>query len=387
MEPAESKTTLVCVDECSQENAVSDIFLERRSCIVCNHSEFKTVNSFRKFPIMAISNNYMIEYFFDFVLIACDNCTCLQLKNQVDPSILYSDVYMSSYFSPSWKDHHSTFANFILNNTTNFSFLEIGANRGDLYKLLSNEKNIHYTTLDMFQHPELPPEVTFIHGDCNSFNFSGFTTVIASHVFEHLYSPRTFIENLRKVNVSEVFISIPNFDTLLQEQSPILIHSQHIYYCGFDYIVYMFSLFNYRYDKYFVFDGNFKSHMFKFVLDTTISPLPTPSTNIQLFNDIYIEKIQRIKNFPIPPNCYIAPSGIYGQFLYYFLNNNKNIVGFLDNNSERHGKKLYGTDKLVFDPQKIDYMSVIILLCDCPYKQEIMKQLRSFNKECRFIEL
>ena len=376
-----------CVDTLLFEKRICDLFLQRKFCIVCNHSDFTIINSFLQFPIMAVSNDSVVEQFFDFILLSCDNCNCLQSKNMIDPSILYSDVYMNSYFSPTWIDHHEVFSKFILNNTNNVSFLEIGANRGDLYNLLSKGNSITYTNLDMFQHPDLSPEVRFIRGNCASFDFTGFTTVIASHVFEHLYTPLTFIENLRKAEVSEVFISIPNFDILLNEKSLIMIHSQHIFYCGYEYISYMFSLFNYRCDTFFSYNGNFKSYMFKFVLDNTISSKPVPSTNIKLYKDIYVSKIKHIQDFQAPPNCYITPSGIYGQFIYYFLRNKDNIIGFLDNNLQRHGKKLYGTDKTVFNPQNIDYNNSIILLCDCPYKEELKKQLQSYKKECNIIEI
>lgn len=364
------------VDVPSFKDVLKRISLNRTLCIICNHHEFETINSFPHFPIMAISNELAREHFFDFTIIACNRCNCLQLKYQVDLSILYSDVYMNSYFSPSWKDHHEQFSNFIITNTNVSSFLEIGANRGDLYKLLSKEKTIDYTTLDMFKHSELPSEIKFLHGNCESFDFTGFKAIILSHVFEHLYSPRTFIANFRKANVHEVFISIPNFDQLLEQQSIQLLHSQHIFYCGIEYIIYLFSLFNYRCNKHTLYNGNFKSNMIHFVSDYGMSPLPIPSTQIHLYKEIYVNKIQQIQQFQVPLNCYIAPSGVYGQFFYYFLNKKDNILGFLDNNIQRHNKKLYGTDKLVYSPHNIDYHNVTVIICECPYKEEIIYGLR-----------
>ena len=355
---------------------VKRISLNKAYCIICNHSEFETINSFAHFPIMAISNDLAIEQFFDFTLIACSRCNCLQLKHHIDPSILYSDMYMNSYFSPSWKDHHIYFSEFIVTNTNNCSFLEIGANRGDLYNLLSKEKSIDYTTLDMFKHSELSSDVRFVHGNCESFDFTGFTSIILSHVFEHLYSPRTCIANFRKANVYEVFISIPNFDQLLREQSLQLLHSQHIFYCCIDYIIYLFSLFNYRCNKHTIYNGNFKSNMFHFISDNEMSPLPIPSMSIQLYKEIYVDTVQKIQQLQFPPNCYIAPSGIYGQFFYYFLNQKENVLGFLDNNTERHNKKLYGTDKLVYSPHAIDYQNSTIIICKCPYQNEIIHGLK-----------
>jgi hypothetical protein len=125
--------------------------------------------------------------------------------------------------------------------------------------------------------------------------------------------------------------------------------------------------------------------MFKFVFDFTTVPLDIPSTNIQLYKDIYIDKVASIRNTVLPPNTYIIPSGIYGQFVYYFLRDKINVIGFLDNNSQRHNKKLYGTDKLVYNPRSINYSTATILVCDCPYKDEIVTGLKAICDSILFL--
>jgi hypothetical protein len=114
-------------------------------------------------------------------------------------------------------------------------------------------------------------------------------------------------------------------------------------------------------------------------------PTSIPSTNIQLFKDIYINKIQSISSINIPPNSYIIPSGMYGQFLYHTISKKENIIGFLDNNSDRHGKKLYGTDKMVFNPVLIDYTNVNVIVCECPYKDEIITGLKNIHPTIQYI--
>ena len=348
----------------------------RTSCIICSNTDFQILNTFPTFPIMAISNNTVSEYYYDYTLIVCNICKCLQLKNLVDPYILYSDIYMNSSFSPSWIDHHEHFSKFIINNTDENNFLEVGANKGHLYLNMMKERDVIFTTLDMYKHKDLPEGIQFIEGNCETFDYKGFPTIILSHVFEHLYSLKKFIENIYAANVTSIFISIPNFDLLLKEQSPLLIHSQHTFFCGFDYILYIFSLYNYRCINSYMYNGNFKSMMFKFIRDPTIIPLKIPTTNIQLYKDIYINKIDKIYNTEIPSNSYIMPSGVYGQLYYYHIKDKGHIVGFLDNNIERHNNRLYGTDKSVYLPSSIDYNIATIIVCDCPYKNEIILGLK-----------
>ena len=359
--------------------------IKRSSCVICDNRDLELIISCSKFPIMAISNNEILDQFFDLTIIACTRCRCVQLQNLIDIEVLYSNIYMNSTFSPSWADHHSVFSKFILNNTDDVSFLEIGANKGDLYKSMVKEKRVNFTVLDMFKHDDLPSEIQFVEGNCEEFNFNGFKTIILSHVFEHLYSLNTFIKNIQSCGVLSVFISIPDFDLLLKEKSIIMLHSQHTFYCGLDYIIYIFSLYNYRCENYFSYNGNFKSTMIKYVLDYSSEKLLLPSTNLQLIKELYIDKVAYLNNFEIPMNTYIAPAGIYGQYIYYFLNNKDNILGFLDNNKERHGKYLYGTNKLVYSPLNIDYNASTVLLCNCPYKDEIVLGLKNICPSVRFI--
>jgi hypothetical protein len=250
---------------------------------------------------------------------------------------------------------------------------------------MSTKRDIKYKTVDMFKNEDLPSEIEYIQGNCETFDFVGYDNIILSHVFEHLYCPNMFIENIQKCKVSTVFISIPNFELLLHEKSNILIHSQHTYYCGFDYIIYMFSLYNYKCESFYKYEGEFKSIMFKFVLEYNSELILLPKTDTMLYKQIYIDKFEHLNSIEIPINSYIIPSGIYGQFCYYFLKNKENIVGFLDNNEKRHNKKLYGTNKNTYSPLNIDYHNSTIILCDCPYKDEIINGLNKIANSINFI--
>ena len=87
----------------------------------------------------------------------------------------------------------------------------------------------------------------------------------------------------------------------------------------------------------------------------------------------------------IPENSFICPAGLYGQSIYLYINNKKNILGFIDNNPNRHNKKLYGTDKLVYSPSSINYDNSTIIICDCPYKDEIINNLYNISSSIKFI--
>ena len=136
-----------------------------------------------------------------------------------------------------------------------------------------------------------------------------------------------------------------------------------------------------------MYNGNIKSIMFKFTLDLNTSPTPIPNTNSELYKEIYLTKIKHINDIQIPQNTYICPAGLYGQFLYYNISNKNNVSGFLDNNIDRTNNYLYGTDKLTLNPDTIDYKTANILICDCPYKQEILQDLKRKHGEINIIHI
>ena len=63
------------------------------------------------------------------------------------------------------------------------------------------------------------------------------------------------------------------------------------------------------------------------------------------------------------------------------------MIGFLDNNKERHGKPLYGTDKLVYLPSTVDYKNITVIVCDCPYKKEIIAGLKELSDSINIISI
>lgn len=363
------------------------VLLNRVGCIVCGCCEFTNIASFPNFPIMAISNNSVANCYFTKQLDACIKCTCLQLRHLVDPTLLYSSNYMNAAFSPAWEDHHMKFCDFILSSGDTDQFLEIGANRGGLYKLLKQKRSVAYSTLDMFKHPELPDDVEFVKGSCESHNYAG-QSVIASHVFEHLYNPHRFIKQMAAGGVREVFIAIPNFRYLLESQSLQIINSQHTFYCDKEYIIYMFSKHGYTCEKVIDYNGEYKSCFFKFSY-TCCGESALPTTDIELYKDIYINRVANIRRLVLPEKTYIMPSGIYGQFLYHFLEQKSHVclLGFLDNNMSRHGHTLYGTDKHVYHPSKVDLTDCVIAVCKCPYSSEILAELQTKYPSARLLLL
>lgn len=355
-----------------------DNILYRNVCVICENTEFEIIEIFNNFPVKAICTNNMRDLFYNKTIIYCKYCGCCQLKYLVNSNELYNTEYINSTFSPAWTDHHIYFRDFILSSNPNSSnFLEIGANTGTLYTLLVDKVPIKsYTTLDMYHNSNLPKDIKFIQGNCESYDFTKEynTHIILSHVFEHLYNPNNFLKQICKSSITHIYISIPNFDRLIQEESITILHSQHTFYCGQAHIEYLFAKYGFQITNRIEYNGSFASFMCLFQKCTNIS-IQMPFINKINWINIYKNNVELLRNIEISPNTYIMPSGLYGLYIYYFIKNKDNILGFLDNDKRRHGKRLYGTNKNVYMPCEINKHDTYIFLCINPYQNEILESL------------
>ena len=168
----------------------------RKHCVLCKGKSLTELFSLRDYPITPSSSllGPDTDETEDCIFAACAACGALQLKSLIDPVKLYEHSHNSTENTPTWKEHHKAFSDFIL-ATSPPRLLEIGGNSGTLYRILADAIP-HYTILDICDSEKRPPTVEFLQGNCETFDLSGHPHIAMSHTFEHLYSPRTFVENL-----------------------------------------------------------------------------------------------------------------------------------------------------------------------------------------------
>lgn len=350
----------------------------RHECVICKKNNFTEILTHKKYPIISHNTDSPApdDVFYDMHVVACTACGCSQLKYTVDSELIYNNNYRSAGYSSVIKKHDESFSNFIHNNTTESSFLEVGSNNGNIYKLLSAQRQIEYTVVDMFRGAELSDEVIFIQGNCEEIDLSNYNTVILSHVFEHLIDPDLFLNRL----VSKtLFVSIPNFDYEMETGYVNILNTQHTFYCGYNHIIYLMARHGYQCEKFDTFI-NFAS-MFKFVKRSgeIIQISPEYSINrIRALYSIYSNKIE------INEPCFVYPTGYPGQYIYYHATNVQNIIGFLDGDSKKTGTRLYGTELICFYPDKLlDYIGnpVDVIVCQSYFQSEILQKLELY-KHC-----
>lgn len=358
---------------------------KRIKCVICYESLYLIFER-KKYPITASPslNSYKEDHFLDQTFYKCRNCSCMQLGNLINPEYLYESSHNNTSHTPTWKEHHKLFADFITNE---HSILEIGGS-GILYNLLkTNNPEIKYSCLDMCDPSEFIDGITYYKGNCETFTYPD-ATLVMSHVFEHLFNPREFIENINKSNVKSIYISIPNMMKLIELEVSNILHNEHTFYIDKLLLEWLFSQYGYSLLNYY----EFKNHSLFFHFqkqekaDIKIPLINRPEI-IEKIHKIFLNDSLRLENIIIKPNSFIIPAGLFGQFIVYSCKP-ENIIGFLDNDTMKHNKRVYGTSYYVYPFDEImNHENIIIYILAGPYKDEIIKQLNSYKKKIQIIEL
>lgn len=362
----------------------------RSSCVFCE-KDGTLVELYRlqNYPITPSSNKLDTSYdeFADCIFAVCNLCGCIQLQNLIDPVKLYENSHNSTDNTPTWKEHHRLFAEFI-SQRTDTTLLEVGGNSGTLYELLSS-KLANYTILDICDSPERPSTVQFIQGNCEDFDFTGHNHIALSHTFEHLYYPKRFVENLSKYKVSSIFISIPNMDHLYRSKNISILHNEHTFFIGDAEIRHLLSRYGYSCATSY----SFKTHslFYHFVYDpATVALTHFNSMERSMNIKEYLSDFETsVKDIIIDRPCFICPGGHYGQKIFYYLQQYcNNIIGFIDNDASKQGKRVYGTPRYAYSPEILKTYRenpICLILYAGPYTNELKEQLTRLHDSITFI--
>lgn len=349
----------------------------RTNCVICND----TLNAFYiriGFPVSMSPPDESADVLSDQEFGSCSSCGCVQLMSLIEPIVLYRNNHNETYNTPTWKQHHSTFADFIINNDVGSDVIEIGGTPATLYPFLTH---LNYNIMNIC-HQETN-EVPFILGNCETYTFDNRSDLVLSHVFEHLYNPRKFIENIESCGVKRVFISIPNMDVQLKAKSPYCVSNEHTFFVNYGVICRLFGQCGYK-CKSFV---EFKNHSYFFMFELGSSVEYQDNTDTQSYLDAF-KDIFETANLRFEKNIsdkyevsFIAPGGHFGQLVHYYMQP-KSLTGFLDNDVTKQYKRVYGTNYTVFPYDKLkEYKGqrIRIFLYGGPYVQELREQILSYN--------
>jgi hypothetical protein len=362
--------------------------MERKKCVICDEPIFIHVfNLYNTINLVSIMGKIDKNEIKKLEFMSCINCGCVQLKNLFKQCDIYSQP-LQIFDGPNIKKHHDLFCEFIINNINyDEELFEIGGSYGNLAKLIIKKyiecnKKIKYKILEYSSeyYPKIN-NVEYITGNCELFNYNGINTIIMSHVFEHLYHARDFLKNISITNVKNIFISIPDMDNLTINGDLNNLNILHTFYINTQYIIYLFNTYGFNIKKIENYNNNSNFYYFKKEIITNI--IPYKNLELPIKQKIFYKNvIEKIKYININKPFYICPSGFYGQFVYFNLNDKskKNLLGFLDDDKFKINKRLNGTNLKIYEKSVVKKKKNFnILISSFKHTNEIKNELLAYN--------
>jgi hypothetical protein len=322
-----------------------------------------TYFNIEKYPITfsPSKNDYNNDMVQDMEYGYCPRCGSVQLMDLVPQHVLYMNSHNGTSHSTIWNEHHEKFCKFVEVDPIN-KVIDVGGTGKfkDFYVL-----NI--------TNPDNAPD-NFIQGNCEDFDFTGFQTVVMSHVFEHLYNPVKFIQRCVEAGVNSIFISHPVMDV---HSNILQIHTEHTFFADAIDVQNVFERNKFRLDKI----QKFRNHsiFFKFTYDPKVicaNNNERPGRQVFIL-DNFNKRKNLLSGIDIPDNTYIMPAGHFGQLVFYYLKN-KNIIGFLDNDIHKQGNRVYGTPFFT-DRVPDNLHGAHVLIYAGVYTNEIAESISSAN--------
>jgi hypothetical protein len=363
-------------------------FSRRSSCVLCKSTSLQPFYRLTEFPLLNHStlNDLSDDRYVDYEYCICDKCQCVQLLTLLDPSILYASDNKTK-LTALWEQHHSSFASFVSKGLRSSSICEIG---GGSNNLSSYFPAVRYSILDMYEPTVKDARIEYRTGNCEEFFDYTDKALLLSHTFEHLYSPHKFLKCLQESNVEQVFISVPNMKSWLENKTTcFLIFNQHTFYFDKDDIIALFSQYGFECDSNSEFQGH--SLFFSFIRNPLVNPICIPRKTIApKILEHFQEKETLAASISTSKKLFIMPSFYLGQLAYFFLKNHLEFIGFLDNDLNKVNKRLYGTPLNVFLPneiQKYNPETTAILIVNSPYLSEMKEQLKCISPDFEIFSL
>lgn len=375
--------------------------IERTCCAIGGKDDLEHLYTFTNFPVFmgCLDQPPSADLRHDMSWWISRETGLIQLKQLLPLEVLYPESHGAGAVGKLWDKHHKSFADF-LHAFKPSSVLEVGGAHGILAKNYQAFGDIPWTILEPNPSPVAGCNARFIKGFFDDkFAFDGVVdTVVHSHVFEHIYEPNQFMKNLSDFmsDGQHLVFSLPNMQVMLERKYTNCINFEHTLFLTEPYVEYLLAAHGFRLvaKEYFMDDH---SIFYAAVRDSTLEPTALPADLYARNKKIYLDYIQYhaalIKDLnrrmgELPQPAYLFGAHVFAQYLIAFGLDTSRIANLLDNDSNKHGKRLYGTHLMVRSPKVLeDADHPVVILKAGVYNQEIKEDiLGNINSTAMFLE-
>jgi hypothetical protein len=375
-------------------------YIERKASCLTGNENFVSIAKVDKFPVFfGVTDKpekddlyAKMEWFLE------KETGLIQLNNLIPLDVLYQEQHAYG-FGETWENHYLKFSEFLCQIKPS-NVLEIGAGQGRIAQICTTSMDIqNWTIIEPNPTFEESDKIKVINGFFDrQFNIdSVFDTYTFSHVLEHAYDPKDFLVCIfEKMRISDNLIfSYPNLKIWLKKKYTNSLNFEHTIFLTVEHLETLLK--NIGFVIVQRIDYLDHSHFFHVQKgEPPVVPLKyinNSEENRQLLNDFmrhHIDEVSLLNEklndlFPLP--IYLFGAHIFSQYLKVFGLNTGNIVSVLDNSRQKIGKRLYGTNLFVQNPEVLrDIDNPVVILRAGPYNEEIKNQiLTTINSETTFI--
>jgi len=316
----------------------------------------------------------------------------IQLNPLLSLDVLYPESRGAGLVGSSWENHHKEFSKFIATFDPK-SVLEIGGGHGVLATTYQAITKIPWTIVE--------PNPTLVAG-CEAKIIRRFfemdfqienppKTIVHSHLFEHIYDPSRFIQTISAFLPlgGMLIFSVPNMKVMLERRYTNTMNFEHTIYLSEDYIDYLLNQHGFAISqKVKYLDDHSLFYAARRSNERLAVELPKHlyRTNRRLYTEYIQHHRLMIHDFNVrimqhPNNdIFLFGAHVQSQYLMAFGLHTARVRAILDNDPNKRGKRLYGTDKFVVNPIALrEFELPLVVLRAGTFTREIIEQIASIN--------
>lgn len=378
--------------------------IRRDQDVILGGNDLEQIYCFKNFPVYMGSVEHVLseDVFSDMQWVISKASGAIQLNPLLPLEVIYPEAHGSGCVGDLWMKHHSAFANFVRKYNPS-SVLEIGGAHGILSKYYHSVKpETRWTIVEPNPTPDGTVKARFIKGFFDDqFELDDpVDAVVHSHVFEHVYDSQSFVQHIAGFLSAgkHLIFSLPNMEEMLKRKYTNCINFEHTVFLTEPYIEYLLHQHGFRIleREYFLDDH---SIFYSCVRDKSVQPTELPSGLYEKNKKIYLDYVTYHEDLTEDLNAKIAAlkdnqklylfgAHVFAQYLIGFGLDTSRIECLLDNDPNKQGKRLYGTNLQVASPKILeDVENPVVILKAGVYNDEIKKDiLENINSSTHILE-
>ena len=375
--------------------------IKRHCCVLTGKEDLEDLYTLRNFPVFmgCVDSPISQDIKTNMAWGISRGCGLIQLKELIPLEDLYPQSHGSGCIGKLWDEHHRALACFI-HQFKPGAVLELGGAHGRLSKEYQAFDQVPWTIIEPNPTPQEDVKARFIKGFFDEhFCFNEpFDAVVHSHVFEHIYEPSVFMRHLSGFMRQGQYLlfSVPNMQVMLEKKFTNCVNFEHTVFLTEPYIEYLLSSHGFRLIKreYFLEDH---SIFYAALRDTSLNEgqaLPDLYAVNKALYSKYVQYHERLiaqinqRMQTARQEIFLFGAHVVSQYLLAFGLDAAKISGVLDNDPNKQGKRLYGTDLKTFSPKILaGFKNPTVILRSGVFSQEIKKGiLENINANVTFLE-